>query len=275
MLLKATFKNREYEKAMERNGFVAIPGFLGAEKTAKLLALYKKHHTTIESDSGMWNSMYNLSKEVTSQVSESILQTLAPELTSLFENYAAPVASFMSKNPNELGVCDLHRDFSILDETKFEYRNVWIPLIDITLQNGALYALAGSHTKFNYPLPMFCKWPYAHLQDELFKQVEVFTVKAGDLVVYADRTLHGSFLNKSQEPRPVVHLGALPSDYELAYYYLSPDNLVKVFKVPYSFFFENNFGDQTGRFTLLHSFLFEPPLIKQVPEEQNTAIVQP
>ncbi len=264
MLLKATFKNEIYEKTISENGFVAVRNFLSPEKTSTLLALYKQHHAIAESDAGMWNSMYNLSKDIAPQISQSILATITPELNDLFESYAAPVASFMSKNPNELGICDLHRDFSILDESKFEYRNVWIPLVDITLQNGALYALAGSHKIFNYPLPMFCKWPYSHLQDKLDKHIDVFTVKAGDMVVYSDRTLHGSYLNKSQTSRPVIHLGALHPEYELAYYYLGPDNVVKIFEVPYSFFFENNFGDQTGRFPLLRSFLFEPPVINDL-----------
>lgn len=260
MTASAQFINPVYETQIQHKGFVYIADFISSEKVDELFRLYKSLHTTYE-QAGMWNSLYNLDKESAALVSSKILNLIQPDLNSLLEKYETPVASFMSKNPNELGVCELHRDYSIMDETRFEYRNLWIPLVDITLQNGALFALAGSHKIFNYPLPMFCRWPYTNLQSELQEQVEVFTIKAGSLIVYTDRTLHGSFLNKSNTSRPVVHLGALPVGYQLAYYYLAPDNQVKVFQVPYSFFFENNFGDQTGKYPLLRSFAYAPPVV--------------
>jgi hypothetical protein len=46
---------------------------------------------------------------------------------------------------------------------------------------------------------MFEKWGYTHLQAQLFEKATVFEVKPGDLVVYTDRTLHGSFLDNSKK----------------------------------------------------------------------------
>lgn len=262
MYLCAKFKNNAFEQDFCNKGYLYIPDFLSPDRMKELLSLYKSLHTDLTVDAGMWNSLYNLNKEDSTRVSNRILSILRPELDNILENYAAPVASFMSKNANNLGICDLHRDFSILDETRFEYRNVWVPLVDINIDNGALYALPGSHRLFNYPLPMFCKWPYTNLQNSLFKKVEIFNVKAGDLVVYADRTLHGSFLNRSTKSRPVVHMGILHPDYELAYYFMDSENFVKVFSVPYSFYLENKFGDQEGRYPLIKTYKFEPPAVE-------------
>jgi hypothetical protein len=63
--------------------------------------------------------------------------------------------------------------------------------------------------------------------------------KAGDLVIYGDKVLHGSSNNLSSTPRPVVHFGLLHPEAKLLYYYLNNENReVTVYEVPYSFFFD-------------------------------------
>lgn len=260
----ATLKNKEWEAQMQQDGLIYIPQFFPSEVIKKMLELYQRHHTEINKDKGMWNSLFDITPQESEAVSQEIRTTLLPFLNNLFENYEVPVASFMSKNPGEHGVCDFHRDFSILDETRFEYRNVWIPLIDIDESNGGLYVLKKSHVLFDYPLPLFEKWAYTHLQDALYCGADNLSVKAGDLVIYADRTLHGSHLNLSNTSRPVIHLGALPKNYEMAYYFKS-GNKVKVFQVPASFYLQNKFGDVSDQYPLIHEFEYAPPKINFKP----------
>ncbi len=260
--LVAKFNDASLEEQMNQNGFIRIPDFLSYEQVSCLKDLYSQYHTSIDLQKGMWNSMYDVGAETASIISSKILETVIPELEKTFSSFIAPVASFMSKNPGNHGVCEFHRDFSILDESAFEYRNVWIPLIDIEQQNGALYALKGSHKAFNYPLPMFEKWPYTNTQEKLFDFATIFSVKAGDLVVYTDRTLHGSMLNLSEKTRPVVHLGLLHPQAKIQYYHLS-NNVVKVFDVPFEFYFENNFRDLEGEYPLVNKFDYSPPIISE------------
>lgn len=256
----ATLKNKDLEAKMQHDGFIYISNFLPKYELEKMWQLYRHHHPKPNTEKGMWNSLYELNPQDSMAVSQEILNSIRPYLNNLFENYEAPIATFMSKNPGEKGTCDFHRDFSVLDETRFEYRNVWIPLIDIDESNGGLYALKHSHIIFDYPLPMFEKWAYVHLQEALYSRAEEFSVKAGDLIIYADRTLHGSHLNLSYDSRPVIHLGALPLNYEMAYYYKS-GNEVKVFRVPASFYLQNQFGDVSGKFPLIQKFEYAPPPI--------------
>jgi hypothetical protein len=158
----------------------------------------------------------------------------------------------------------LHRDYTTQDESRFQYRNIWVPLVDTTPENGALYALKYSHRLFDYPLPMFCKWPYIQHQELLFKHCEVIDAKAGDLVVYADRTLHGSFINQTSMPRPVVHFGLLHPEAGLCYCYLDEKtNEVTEYEVPISFYFENNYGNQDGRFPVRKRYKYSPPILAE------------
>jgi hypothetical protein len=259
---RAKFVDSALESEMCENGFIYFPSFITQKEVKALLDLYHSFHTTISSGKGMWNSMYDVGVENGSIISKEILSILKPYLDSIFTEYKAPVASFMSKNPGENGICEFHRDFSIMDENQNEYRNVWIPLVDIDRKNGALYALKKSHRLFDYPLPMFEKWNYIDLQDRLFQMASIFEVKAGDLIVYADRTLHGSFLNLSNQSRPVVHLGALPLNYQLAYYQLEGTK-VKVHEVTENYYFSNEFEKSMDNFPLITEFEYEPPPINE------------
>lgn len=259
-LKRAILKDYRKEQELNAKGFVYIPGFLSQKELLPLFQLYQKHHSHVSKEQGMWNSLFDLTKENAVAISQEILFCLQTKLSELFISSSAPVASFMSKNPGEKGVCEFHRDFSIMNEEEFEYRNLWIPLVDVSKRNGALYALKGSHLQYNYPLPMFQKWPYIEQHEELFKHASIFEVSAGDLVIYTDRTLHGSFLNLSETTRPVIHLGVLHPDFETAYYHFE-DGIVKVYKVPFDFYFKNEFGNLDGRYPLIRIFEYLPPCL--------------
>ena len=254
------FIDRKLEEKFSINGFIHIKNYLNDFEINELKILFDSCYNYKGEDQGMWNSLYNLPIDRFSHVSPQILDLLSSKLSSTFWGFKAPVASFMTKNPNRNGVTELHRDFSVLDETNFQYRNVWIPLVDTNMENGALYALDRSHNFFKYPLPMFTKWPYIVFQQILYHSWTVVDAKAGDLVVYADRTLHGSFINQTNQPRPVVHLGLLPTDASLTYYHLNnSDNIVTVYDVPFSFYLKAKFEVNEGNYPVIRKFKYEPP----------------
>ncbi len=256
----AELKDAEAERKLNRDGFILFKNFLNTDEVAALYALYKKHHQNADADKGMWNSLRDVSPQEGMEISEKILATISSKLNALFVSYYAPVATFMSKNCNPNSTCDLHRDFSILNEEQFQYRNIWIPLVSTTKNNGALYVLRGSNHVFDYILPLFTDWPYKNMQNDLFPMVETIAAEAGDLVIYLDKTLHGSHINYSDDSRPVVHFGALHPDVELQYYSFNHEKeTVKVFSVPFRFYFDNDFASVETKYPLVREFKFAPP----------------
>ena len=144
----------------------------------------------------------------------------------------------------------------------FEYRNIWIPLVDADINNGTLFVLRDSHKIFDYPLPMNCPWPYSNLKTALEDYVTPVMAKADDLIVYLDTTLHGSYTNLTQQSRPDVHLGAFNPKATLSYYYVDEATKnVKTYTSTFSFYFENNFGNQDSQFPIAIVFPFSPPKI--------------
>ena len=257
---KATLIDKKSETELVQNGFILLKNFITPEEVTQILKLYKQHHPTGDKQDGMWNSLYNISAEKGLEISRQIMEILKPRLNQLFESYYAPVATFMSKNPNENSTCEIHRDFSITDEDQFQYRNIWIPLVPTTTENGALYVLKGSNNVFRSVSPMFSEWPYQFMEKKLFEHVQTIYCNAGDLVIYLDKTLHGSHINYSNDSRPAVHFGALHPDVQLLFYFLDKTTKrVRAYEVPFEFYFQNDFSEPIGRFPLYSEFEYNPP----------------
>jgi len=259
----ARFKNPDIENPLNENGFVHVPGFLSSEEVTEHYSLYKSLHAEKRFEKSMWNSLYDLPEGRGMQASERVRRFLTEKFSDKLTDYKIPVVSFMVKNPTTDSNCDLHRDYTAFDETRFEYRNGWIPLVDINGENGALYVVPKSNHVFDYPLPMFTEWPYKPMIPELMKHIQIVYAKAGDLVVYKDKTLHGSFQNHTSLPRPVMHFGLLHTDASTCYYRRNlTGNRVDVFSVKPEFFFEKDFDGMLAGKTPDQSFEFNPPQLK-------------
>ena len=155
----AVFKDPQLEQQFNELGYAVIPGFLSKKVVAGLYALYKAAHTTVDPGQLQWNSLYEMGYERGLALSGKIIELVLPAIERNFQDVAFPVATFMSKNPVAGSTCEVHRDFTTLNENQFQFRNLWIPLIDINQQNGALYVVPKSHLLFSEIRPMFSKWP--------------------------------------------------------------------------------------------------------------------
>ncbi len=257
----ATFTDPSLENEFQINGYVHLKGFITPEQVEELMFLFKSHYDYAGQPIALWNSLCDIDHKVSATLSDRILNVVKPNIQSTFKNYKCPAATFLVKNATEKSSIYVHRDFSVHEEDKFSYRNIWMPIVDTTPENGTLYVVKGSHRFFTYPLPHFTPWPYKNHEKLLMDHCEIIYAKAGDLIVYDDKVLHGSFDNKTTLARPVVHFGLLHEDAQLCYFYhnLESDE-VTVYEVPYTFFFESAWGNQDHRFKIVKKFKFDPPI---------------
>lgn len=255
-MLKPTFKNPDFEKEINENGYIIIPNFLPKDKVDFIMNLYRNAHH--ESVAGCWNSLYDLPTGTGKEISDAITSVTAPYLDLYFENWKFPSAFFIVKNPGQGHESLIHRDDSMHDETQVEYRQCWVPLVDITETNGTLYVIPKSHKLFTDERPMFAKWPHAHLGKRLEKEFVNLYPKAGDLVVYFDKTLHGSYKNVTKETRPVFQGGVMHKDAEPFFTrYNSKTNMVESYAVDPEFFFNKGYMQEKVN--------EKYPLVKTVP----------
>ena len=261
----AEFIDNTLQDQYEENGFVIIRNLLNELDLIELNRLFVTHYNYQGEQNTMWNSLCDIPHDKSANLSNLILRVVKPKLDLHLKNYVCPAATFLVKNPTKQSTVQLHRDFSVQDEPEYSYQNIWLPIVDTTPDNGQLHVLKKSHKFFDYPLPHNTIWPYLEYEESLLKYCDVINAKAGDLVIYGDKVLHGSSNNLSSTPRPVVHFGLLHPEAKLLYYYLNNENReVTVYEVPYSFFFENAWGNQDGRFPVFKKFEFTPPAFSQL-----------
>jgi hypothetical protein len=243
-MLAPTFKQKRLEQEINEDGFVHIPGFFSKEEIDYLLRLYESSHITSSQDNIFWNSTTHLPNEHGTTVSQKIIEVARPRFEQLFNDWEFPVANFMAKNPVAESECPIHRDHSIFIEDQFQYRNIWVPLIDVDESNGTLFVVPKSHLLFTECLPMFSVWPYSHLAKRLEKEFHALRAKAGDLVVYLERTLHGSYPNQAVKPRPAFHGGIIHKDASIRYIRQTEDeDEIEIYAVDTNFFAHKEFDN--------------------------------
>lgn len=264
-MLAATFIDPKLEEEITENGFVVIPNFLPKEEIDYLLDVYKQNHK--EREIGCWNSLYDLPIGSGAEISEKITALAKPHFEKLFKDWKFPVALFIVKNPGQGHESIVHRDDSIHDEEKVQYRQCWVPLVDITDTNGVLYVVPKSHKIFTDTRPFFAKWPYYHLTDRLKHEFLPIYAKAGDLVIYLERTLHGSFENVSNETRPVFQGGIMHKDAIPVYMrYKEDKGLVELYEVDMNFFLNKEYNNMTIDTTKYPLIRTEKYLNKEITE---------
>ena len=236
-------KNHNDDRLLQENGFIVIRDFL-SEKQINSAEFIKENlmlrHTT--SDSVFWNSLWNVPELEFERSSIDLISLMNENLDEILKDFEVPQVSIMVKLPGDHTACYPHRDFSILNEETNQYWNAWCPLIDIDDDIGPLYALRGSHIKLNHVLAFNEKWPYKDFYEEVEQLSEYFKINKGDLIIYCDRTVHGSLPNKTKSTRGNLHFGILPinADYK---YYKKKEQQILVYKVDRSFYTQRKFNE--------------------------------
>jgi ectoine hydroxylase-related dioxygenase (phytanoyl-CoA dioxygenase family) len=224
------FTNPTYEKQFLTEGYLLFRNFISEEDVNQLVQLYKSHHKE-KIDDLMWNSLYHISVSDSKQISKKILEILDPYLKTTFKNFRVPVATLMSKCGEKPDGFDTpHRDYSVLDESNNEYRQFWLPIVDINHDNGAMYVVPKSHHLKHRVLPMMDKCIYRSSTEILQYATKPIYMNAGDLLVYADKMIHGGHPNVTDEERPVVHFGLIPENAEIFLYKRDENNAKSIVK---------------------------------------------
>ncbi|MCO5233296.1 MAG: phytanoyl-CoA dioxygenase family protein [Chitinophagales bacterium] len=273
MVAAGKLKDENKEQFFNQYGFIHIKDFISKKKVDLLYKEFSRVHTSIDTSKNQWNSQRDLSLEDSKLVSENILHILETEFEKHFIDYKVLSASFMSKNPIKGSTCELHRDFTVFDESMVQYRNFWIPLIDINLENGALYVIPGSHQLFKDIRPMFADWSYEYLKNDLMQFAKSVYPHKGDLILYADKMLHGSWENFTSSPRPVIHGGVLPPQTTLYYNRFKDDKVIK-YKVDLDFFSAGKFEDDEflKKYPIVENYHFQ---VEDISMQHIIEIIQP
>lgn len=138
----------------------------------------------------------------------------------------------------------IHQDSTVIDEENEYCLFVWIPFCDVTMDNGVISFVNGSHLWGNTQRSLGVPWQFRSHTKTLYKYATPVTVKKGDVLVFDPATIHASAPNLSKEIRHAITITVLRKSYQLVYYFRNPDiapNLVEKYYVDENFYYEYDF----------------------------------
>lgn len=174
-----------------------------------------------------------------------ITEYLTPKLLDLFvkENVEVIPGVHAIKQPGIRGNLGLHQDSSHVNEDQYLYATTWIPLQDVTLRNGCIRVVPGSHLFGNRQRGLTIPDPLAAQHRLLKKFLVPVPVKKGEIILFHSALFHGSSFNLTLKPRVAVMGMVKPKESPFLHYFNdkdTPAGKVDVFKVEPEFFYRNN-----------------------------------
>jgi hypothetical protein len=201
--IKKIFKEDNLQEEFEKNGFVILD-FYTSDEVQYLLNLYRELHP--EDEKGFFPSTFSKDKKYRITADEEIRKVGNRSIENYLTDIKVICGSFIVKSPGEDSIMDVHQDMTLVDESEFTGVNIWCPLVDLTDDNGLLYALPESHRI--YPTYRGASLPtiYQDVYDDVKKYSIPLYLKAGQAVIFDQSILHWSKPNLSSEVRPVTNI---------------------------------------------------------------------
>ena len=222
--MKRLFKDGDLQAAFEQNGYAVID-FIGQEQVEELMAFYNGLQHAATPPGGFQVSLDNDSPDFVRRVSERLVTTVRDSVDRHFEHHRIFTASFVTKSKDPIGVVPPHQDWTFVDEGEFWSATIWCPLVDVTMANGALGVIAGSHRLYDHvrpsPSPQYAP-PFAEQLAAIFPYVKVLPLHAGQALVFDNRTIHASPPNQTGRTRVAFGIGITHESAPIRHYYLLP-----------------------------------------------------
>tara|TARA_B110000908_G_C10225173_1_gene437546 strand:+ start:1034 stop:1933 length:900 start_codon:yes stop_codon:yes gene_type:complete len=200
--MQKVFQDDKLQEEFEENGYVIVP-YYNAEEVAYLSKLYRDLHP--KDEEGFFPSTFSKDKNYRICADEEIRNIGNRSMQKYLCDYKTVCGSFIVKSPGENSLMDVHQDMTLVDETKYTGINIWCPLLDLTKDNGLLFALPKSHRL--YPTFRGSSVPniYEAVYDEIKELSTPLYLKAGEAVIFDQSIIHWSLPNLSDEIRPVTN----------------------------------------------------------------------
>jgi ectoine hydroxylase-related dioxygenase (phytanoyl-CoA dioxygenase family) len=135
----------------------------------------------------------------------------------------------------------VHQDWTMVDETRFRSLSLWVPLCDVSVENGALAVLPGSHAVLTGMRPNPGGPPSLPNPVDGVGPLSITSVpmRAGSCLVFDHAVLHGSPPNTLDDPRIALVLAAAPRAAQLQHLWRRPDDVVERYEVADGEFFRH------------------------------------
>ncbi len=216
------FQDSIRQAELEKNGFVIIP-FLSETEVRELNAIYTSIHKG-EEPKQFFDKIHMTSwcrdADYKKNVSQQLASLFGHRVGAFFRQYRCLNHVFIVKKSGYDTTFKVHQDWNVVDETKYQSVNVWIPLHDVDEASGALWILKGSHRINRNVRGAGYLFPdYSKFTGELEKAAISVKLKAGEAIVFYHSVIHGSPPNLSARDRVAACFSVIPKEAPLCIYF--------------------------------------------------------
>lgn len=230
------FKNQNLNNEISESGYVILP-FFNSVEVEQLLSFYKKNHSS--SVPGFYASSHSTDIQFRKLMSDEIKKSILSSTQVYFENVAFLGGSFIVKTNKQVDRLNPHQDWSIVDETTSDSFNIWIPLVDVNKDNGAIKVAPKSHLWFTNHRGPNIPDPLSNRIEVLWESMIDLPMKAGQALIYNHKLYHGSTPNRTKSDRIAAVFGLKHVEDPMRYYY-GNNEVVEVYESNANFFLSGN-----------------------------------
>jgi ectoine hydroxylase-related dioxygenase (phytanoyl-CoA dioxygenase family) len=208
-------QDSEWNRTLALQGFVTFP-LLGPEQIGQLTSLFLKHSSgPIDR---FYASVHHPDPQVRRDIDAGIQAILRALLAGILDQGEALGASFIAKPKGNPGILPPHADWNIADERFYRSYNLWIPLVDTTVANGAVHVIPGSHRWMDYYRGPGIPNPFEPWKEAVWETMQPLELKAGTALLYDHRLLHASPVNQRDELRLACVVGVKHREAGILFY---------------------------------------------------------
>jgi hypothetical protein len=233
------FRDPSLNQTFHKKGFVQA-GLLNVVEVSELRKAYDS--LPRPKDDGFHCTMFSPSEDLRKSVDRIIKESLVEKLSRIFLDQKPLYGNFMVKEPGIESDWFVHQDWAYVDENEHYSVAVWVPLTDLTLDNGVICMVPGSHQIKNPVRGPGVTDPYEDVHEEIKKKYhEKVFLKAGEAVIWHHRLVHFSPPNLSNTARVAATLIYTPADVPVIHFWKDPnakDSMADTYSVDTDFFMD-------------------------------------
>lgn len=264
------FKNKEHQELFDKQGFIVLP-FLNEKEVKELDSFFDETHPNL-TENGFFSGSYSSDFAYKKKASDKIVASFSRAYENTFKDYKPFGGAFLYKTPGNQSALAAHQDWSIVDEENEIALNCWVPLCDVTIDNGPIMIMPGSqytkHAVLRAPtLPFF----FSGNEEVVMQELEPMIVKAGTAVILNQSVIHYSPENNSNSVRKAITAGVKSKNAQMHFHYKIPDkDELEIFEEDDEFLirFDNFMEDIGKRPKLGKSIGFKPYKLPEYTREE-------
>lgn len=277
---RSFFRESAHHHHYVRHGWCIVPNVVTPEEIEMFLSTYESitRLPGFNLTDKFLNSGRLHNPELRALVHDTVNKgaaTILPRMFDMSDVDTRTGGAFQVKPPSDKSELQIHQDSSVIDEDNDYCLFVWIPLCDVTLENGPLHFLEGSHLWGNTQRSLGVQWNFGKHDALMKKHMRPVTANAGDVIVFDPAMLHSSSKNLSTQLRCAITLTVLRRNYQLVYYFLAddtPKGMIEKYRITEEFYKDYDFVSRPDR--LRFPMTLEPYRPFDLSEKEMRALIR-